>query len=239
MTNTILALKSVSSGYGNIEILHDISLELKQGEIVSIVGSNGAGKTTLLNTISRFLPLSQGSIEFLGRSLNQLAPHSLVALGIAHVPEGRKVFPKMTVSENLELGSYAFDLQAYEKKELAEKVYSLFPVLKDRAGQTAGTLSGGEQQMLSIGRALMAKPKLLLLDEPSMGIAPLLVEKIFETIVELNASGLSILLVEQNATAALSISGRGYVLETGRVVMSADSEVLLSNPDIRKAYLGG
>ena len=234
----ILKLNSVSSGYGKVAVLHEVSIELSPGEIVSIVGSNGAGKTTLLKTVSRFLPLSTGSIEFLGKSLNKAEAHTLVQLGIAHVPEGRKVFPRMSVAENLELGAYALNLNPAEKKVLAEQVFELFPVLRDRSGQLAGTLSGGEQQMLAIGRALMSKPKLLLLDEPSMGIAPILVEKIFQTVADLNRSGLSILLVEQDATAALSISARGYVLETGRVVLSATSSELLNHPDIKKAYLG-
>lgn len=239
MTQPILKLNSISSGYGKVAVLHEVSLEVSPGEIVSIVGSNGAGKTTLLKTVSRFLPLTTGTIEFLGTSLNQAQPHSLVQLGIAHVPEGRKVFAKMSVAENLELGAYSLKLNPAEKKVSVKQVFDLFPVLSDRSGQLSGTLSGGEQQMLAIGRALMSKPKLLLLDEPSMGIAPILVEKIFETIVELNQSGLSILLVEQDATAALSISSRGYVLETGRVVLASSSAELLNHPDIKKAYLGG
>lgn len=239
MTETILKLDSVSSGYGKISVLQKVSIEVQKGEIVSIVGSNGAGKTTLLKTISGFLPLSSGSMQFLSTRLDALAPYSLAGLGIAHVPEGRLVFPKMSVEENLELGSFALQMDSLEKADLTERVYKLFPVLKERFSQLAGTLSGGEQQMLAIGRALMSKPKLLLLDEPSMGIAPLLVRKIFDTIVELNKGGLSILLVEQDATAALQISHRGYVLETGQVVLSDQSKNLLNHPDIKKAYLGG
>lgn len=235
----ILKLDSVCSGYGKVAVLQDITLDVSEGEIVSIVGSNGAGKTTLLKTISRFLALSGGSITFKGEDLGSVAPHLLVTKGIAHVPEGRRVFGRMSVSENLELGAYALNLSSREYLHLSEKVFSLFPILRDRSGQLAGTLSGGEQQMLAIARALMSRPSLLLLDEPSMGIAPLLVEKIFETIVELNRTGISILLVEQDATAALAISRRGYVLETGKVVMSADSNELLKNSDIKKAYLGG
>ena len=234
----ILTLNSVCSGYSKIAVLQNISLKLRVGELVAIVGSNGAGKITLLKTISRFLPLSSGSISFNGQDLKDVASHSLVAMGIAHVPEGRMVFPKMSVAENLELGAYSLNFSSVETKRLEDRVFALFPVLQDRSSQLAGTLSGGEQQMLAIGRALMSNPKLLLLDEPSMGIAPILVEKIFSTIVELNKEGISILLVEQDATAALNIASRGYVLETGKVVMEDEARVLLAHPDIKKAYLG-
>lgn len=239
MSTDILRLETVSAGYGSVPVLRNVSLRVAPGEIVCIVGSNGAGKTTLLMTISRFLSLSTGDVIYCGRSLVERQAHELVQLGIAHVPEGRKVFARMSVLENLELGAYALQLSKADLSRSFEQVYDLFPVLKERATQPAGTLSGGEQQMLAIGRALMSKPKLLLLDEPSMGIAPKLSEKIFASIAALNRTGLSVLLVEQDAIAALAISQRCYVLETGEVVMNDTAEAMRNNPEIRKVYLGG
>jgi branched-chain amino acid transport system ATP-binding protein len=239
LSENILELENVSTAYGRLEVLHQVSIQVRRGEIVAIVGSNGAGKSTLLKTISRLLPLNSGKVIYGGKQICDCKAFELVSLGIAHVPEGRRVFPRMTVKENLELGAFSQKLERGDLISRLHFVFELFPVLNERGHQLAGTLSGGEQQMLAIGRALMSKPQLLLLDEPSMGIAPLLVQKIFETIEELNKSGISILLVEQDAEAALSISNRGYVLETGRVVLADSAEVLLNHAEVKKAYLGG
>jgi branched-chain amino acid transport system ATP-binding protein len=239
----MLKLESVYTSYGRIEAIKGISLEVKRGEIVCLIGSNGAGKTTTLMTISRILSPSKGKIRFVGKEIHKLSPHQIVSMGISQVPEGRRIFPKLTVRENLEMGAY---LEVRSRGEAVPRpndnqldhVFTLFPVLKERQKQMGGTLSGGEQQMLAIGRALMSRPKLLLLDEPSLGLAPIIVSKIFRTIRELNSEGLTILLVEQNAKAALKLAHRGYVMESGRVIKEGNGKELLDDPDIKKAYLG-
>lgn len=236
--SALLNVQEISAGYGPIHVLHQISLQVHSGEIVSIIGANGAGKTTTLMCISRIQPIRTGRIEFDSKNINALEAHELNKLGLIQVPEGRKIFPRLTVLENLELGAFARSKSESLDSEY-EKVFELFPVLADRKKQAGGTLSGGEQQMLAIGRALMGKPRMLLLDEPSMGIAPLLVEKIFETIKRLNREGMTILLVEQNARLALSVATRGYVLETGKVIMQDQAQKLLKDPGVIEAYLGG
>ena len=228
----MLTLTNIHTFYGPIEALKDINIEVKQGEIVCLIGSNGAGKSTTLMTISGILKPSSGGIQFEGKTINGIPPHRIVKMGISQVPEGRRIFPKLTVKENLEMGAYT------KFKVQLDKIYELFPVLKERHKQLGGTLSGGEQQMLAIGRALMPSPKLLLLDEPSLGLAPIIVSKIFKTIKEVNREGVTVLLVEQNARAALKLSNRGYVLENGRVVMQGKGEDLMNNEEVRKAYLG-
>jgi branched-chain amino acid transport system ATP-binding protein len=233
----LLQLDSVYAGYGRVGVLKALSLCVNAGEIVTIIGANGAGKTTTLQTISRFLPLTSGRMTFDAHDLSMCAPHELIGLGLAHVPEGRKIFPRLTVLENLELGAYALPPRQSREADF-EHIFELFPVLKDRRWQAAGTLSGGEQQMLAIGRALMGRPKLLLLDEPSMGVAPILVGKIFETIKRLNGAGMTILLVEQNAQLALEVAHRGYVLELGSITLSDSPQALLANPQVQQAYLG-
>jgi branched-chain amino acid transport system ATP-binding protein len=234
----LLRIRDLSTHYGPIQALDKVSLEVDRGELVAMVGANGAGKTTLLHTLSGVLAPSGGEIVFDGRQITRLASHQVVEAGICHVPEGRQVFPPLSVDDNLRLGAYAVRRdKAWVESELAS-IYELFPILKERSRQTAGTLSGGQQQMLAIGRALLGRPRLLLLDEPSMGLAPLLVEEIFRVIQGLNEKGVTILLVEQNARAALGIANRGYVLETGRVVLSASSSELLADEAVRKAYLG-
>jgi branched-chain amino acid transport system ATP-binding protein len=232
----LLELKDVQVHYGKIEALKGISLEVAEGEIVSLIGANGAGKTTTLKTISGLRGLSAGSIHFDGADISGLAGHKRVRAGIGQAPEGRGIFPGMSVHENLLMGAYARKDSA--DKELAE-AYELFPRLAERRTQAAGTMSGGEQQMLAIGRALMAKPKVLLLDEPSMGLAPMLVQQIFSIIEEINRRGTTILLVEQNAQQALRLADRAYVMETGQVVKSAPARELLDDPAVRDAYLGG
>jgi branched-chain amino acid transport system ATP-binding protein len=235
----MLEIKNLQVSYGAINALHGISLFVKAGSIVTLIGANGAGKTTTLKTISGLLKPRAGEILYQGRSIANLPPHQIVKLGLSHVPEGRMIFANLTVLENLQMGAYLQRDKAAIRREL-EFVYATFPRLNERAQQIAGTLSGGEQQMLAIGRALMSRPKFLLLDEPSLGIAPLLVKTIFEKIVEINRrQGLTILLVEQNANLALEISHFGYVLETGRVVLSDDSAALRQNPQVKSAYLGG
>jgi len=239
----MLKLESVHTSYGRIEAIKGTSLEVKRGEIVCLIGSNGAGKTTTLMTISRILAPSKGKILFEGKEIHKLSPHQIVSMGISQVPEGRRIFPKLTVRENLELGAYLAVSRRGEAvprpgDNQLEHVFTLFPVLKERQKQMGGTLSGGEQQMLAIGRALMSRPKLLLLDEPSLGLAPIIVSKIFRTIRELNSEGLTILLVEQNAKAALKLAHRGYVMESGRVTKEGKGRELLDDPDIKKAYLG-
>jgi len=234
----LLQIQDLSTHYGPIQALDKVSLEVEQGELVAMVGANGAGKTTLLHTLSGVLTPSGGEILFDGRQITRLASHQIVGAGICHVPEGRQVFPPLSVDDNLRLGAYAVRRDKdWVESELAS-IYEMFPILKERSRQTAGTLSGGQQQMLAIGRALLGRPRLLLLDEPSMGLAPLLVEEIFRVIQKLNKKGVTILLVEQNARAALGIANRGYVLETGRVVLSASSSDLLADEAVRKAYLG-
>jgi branched-chain amino acid transport system ATP-binding protein len=235
--SSLLEVRDIRAGYGAIDVLHGVSLEVRTGEIVSLIGANGAGKTSTLMCISRVNRLRGGSIWFNGEDITGLAPDLVVRRGLAQVPEGRKIFPRLTVLENLEMGAYI----RHDAEGIAsdlDHVFELFPVLKERRSQLGGTLSGGEQQMLAIGRALMSRPTMLMMDEPSMGIAPLLVARIFEAIRELRADGMTILLVEQNARAALRLSDRGYVLETGHVVMSDSGSALLTSPRVREAYLG-
>ncbi len=233
----MLKLQKVNTHYGDVQALRNVSFEIRQKEVVSIVGSNGAGKSTTLNTISGVLRASSGSIEFLGQRIENLPPHEIVDRGIVQIPENRLLFPYMTVLENLELG--AFNEKARKAKDQNLKtVYSLFPVLQERMDQLAGTLSGGEQQMVAIGRGLMALPQLLMLDEPSLGLAPLLVRQVFETVKAINAQGITVLLVEQNVFHSLSTAARGYVLENGSVVLEGNGKDLLSNPQVKEAYLG-
>jgi branched-chain amino acid transport system ATP-binding protein len=233
----LLEVKDVHTFYGNIQALKGISLEVEEGECVTLIGSNGAGKSTTLRSISGLTPPRQGSIRFNDREITETPPQEIVSMGVAHAPEGRHVFPRMSVRENLMLGAY-LRRDADDIEQDIERVYTLFPRLKEREKQKGGTMSGGEQQMLAIGRALMARPTLLLLDEPSMGIAPILVERIYETIAEINRQGTTILLVEQNANFALDVSKRGYVLETGTVTVTDESASLRENPEVQKAYLG-
>ena len=235
--DTILKVEGINVYYGAIHAIKDISFEVNQGEIVTLIGANGAGKTTTLQTISGLLHTRTGSITFQGQNITNIRADKLVSRGLAQVPEGRRVFLQMSVQENLEMGAYT-QPQAGVPKDL-EMVFELFPRLKERRNQVAGTLSGGEQQMLAMGRALMSHPQLLMLDEPSMGLAPLLVEQIFEIIKNLNKQGSTILLVEQNAQMALSVAHRGYVLETGKIVTTGTGEELIRSPEIKKAYLGG
>jgi branched-chain amino acid transport system ATP-binding protein len=232
-----LEVKDIKTFYGNIQALKGVSLEVQEGECVTLIGSNGAGKSTTLRSISGLTPPREGSIAFDGVEISQLPPQEIVGLGVCQSPEGRKCFQRMTVRENLELGAYLRRDHGGIAKDL-DRVFDLFPRLKEREAQKAGTMSGGEQQMLAIGRALMGDPKLLLLDEPSMGISPVLTERIYETIAEINRQGTTILLVEQNANFALEVSSRGYVLETGSVSLADDSSALRTNPDVQKAYLG-
>jgi branched-chain amino acid transport system ATP-binding protein len=236
-SEVILEVEDIHSYYGSIHALKGVSLQVDKGAVVTLVGNNGAGKTTALNTISGLLTPRSGKITFQGERIDRLAPHTVVRMGISQVPEGRKVFARLTVKENLELGAFTRGDGGGIRKDM-QAVFDLFPRLGQRQHQTAGTLSGGEQQMLAIGRALMARPRLLLLDEPSMGLAPLLVETILETIRGINAEGTTILLVEQNAMAALSIADHGYVLETGTIVVEGSGLSLLENKRVREAYLG-
>jgi branched-chain amino acid transport system ATP-binding protein len=233
----MLEVDQIHTFYGNIEALKGVSLTVEEGECVTLIGSNGAGKSTTLRSISGLTPPRTGDIRFQGENITRTGPADIVKLGISQSPEGRRCFPRMTVRENLDMGAYL-----RRDKDVGgdmERVFELFPRLLEREKQKAGTMSGGEQQMLAIGRALMARPTLLLLDEPSMGIAPILVERIYETIAEINRQGTTILLVEQNANYALSVSQRAYVLETGVVALSDDSDTMRTNPDVQKAYLGG
>jgi branched-chain amino acid transport system ATP-binding protein len=233
----LLRLEDVHTFYGRIEALKGISLEVREGEIVTLIGANGAGKSTTLRSISGLNAPRKGLITFEGRDITRRAPHEIVELGISQSPEGRRLFPRMSVLENLEMGAFQRKNRA-EIKEDIDRVYSLFPRLAERKSQKGGTLSGGEQQMCAMGRALMARPKLLMLDEPSLGLAPIFVEKIFEIIGEINEQGTTVLLVEQNALMALDASRRGYVLETGRVVLTDDAKLLRENEQVRKTYLG-
>jgi len=233
----LLNLVNVNTYYGDVQALRDVSLRIKEGQIASIIGSNGAGKSTTLNTISGVLRSSSGTIEFLGRRIENLPPHQIVDLGLVQIPEARLLFPFMTVLENLELGAYTPKARK-GKEEKLEAVFGLFPVLEERATQLAGTLSGGEQQMLAIARGLMARPKLLMLDEPSLGLAPLLVRQVFGRVKEINAQGITVLLVEQNVFHTLSIADEAYVLENGRVVLEGDGKEILDNPQVKEAYLG-
>ena len=232
----ILKIDDINVFYGSIHAIKGISLEVNEGEIVTLIGANGAGKTTTLHTVSGLLRPRTGSISFCGEDITRIPAHKLVERGLAHCPEGRRVFLQMTVQENLDMGAY---IRRDDFSASLEEVYELFPRLKERRKQVAGTLSGGEQQMLAMGRALMSKPKLLMLDEPSMGLAPILVEQIFDIIKNLHAVGTTILLVEQNAQAALSIADRAYVLETGKITLSGTGAELVKSDEVRKAYLGG
>jgi branched-chain amino acid transport system ATP-binding protein len=235
----MLEISGLCTRYGPVEALHQVSLKVYAGELVAMVGANGAGKTTLLHSLSGVQRASAGRILFEGQDITRLAPHRIVQRGVCQVPEGRQVFAPLSVEDNLRLGGYSQRRQhAWLEREL-QKVYELFPILREKSAQTAGTLSGGQQQMLAMGRALLGKPRLLLLDEPSMGLAPLLVEEIFRVVRELNEQGVTILLVEQNARAALGIADRGYVLETGKLVMQDQAQALLNNEAVSRAYLGG
>ena len=233
----MLEIRDLSVAYGDVQVLHGVSLRVGEGEIVSLVGANGAGKTTTLRAVSGLVPAVEGQVTFDGRPLTGLAPARVVARGIGHVPEGRQLFSNMTVEENLELGAYLPAARAVRAATLA-RVLELFPRLAERRGQVAGTLSGGEQQMLAIARALMSRPRLLILDEPSLGLAPIVVRAIFEAVARINAEGTTVLLVEQNLAQSLRLSHRGYVLETGRVVLEGRGDELLQNPHTRKAFLG-
>jgi branched-chain amino acid transport system ATP-binding protein len=236
----LLEVDDIHVHYGKVEALKGVSIEVDQGEIVTLIGANGAGKTTTLKTISGVRPVSSGRIAFKGKDITRMPGHQRVELGLCQAPEGRGIFPGMTVVENLEMGAYGRrGKQRAELKADFERVYSLFPRLAERRKQHGGTLSGGEQQMLAIGRALMARPQVLLLDEPSMGLAPILVNQIFSIIKEINGQGTTVLVVEQNAVQALSLAHRAYVLETGHVVRSADARTLLNDESVRAAYLGG
>jgi branched-chain amino acid transport system ATP-binding protein len=232
----LLEVEDIHTYYGSIEALKGVTLEVEEGEVVTLIGSNGAGKSTTLRSISGLSPPRTGSIRFRGEEISTMPAQEIVGLGISQSPEGRRCFQRMTVRENLELGAY-LRRDANINEDL-DRVYSLFPRLQEREKQKAGTMSGGEQQMLAMGRALMANPTLLMLDEPSMGLAPILVDRIYETVAEINRQGTTILLVEQNANYALDVSARGYVLETGKVVLSDKSEALRDDPEVQKAYLG-
>jgi len=235
----MLEINHLAVNYGAVAALHDVSLRVGQGAIVTLIGANGAGKTTTLRAVSGLLRPRAGEVIYQGRNISHLRPHQIVRLGISHVPEGRMIFANLTVQENLRMGAYLQNDRKIIRQEM-DHVFEVFPRLRERLGQMAGTLSGGEQQMLAIGRALMGKPRFLMLDEPSLGIAPLLVKTIFEKIVEINRrQGITVLLVEQNASLALEISNYGYVLETGRIILQDDSRALRENPQVRSAYLGG
>jgi len=239
--SALLEIKGIVAGYGSVEVLHEVSLTVNEGEIVTLIGGNGAGKSTTLMCTSGIVPLRGGEIHFAGERISAagggVRADKLVGRGLVQVPEGRRIFPRMTVLENLMMGAYGRDDKAGIAADL-EKVYALFEILKQRSAQLGGTLSGGEQQMLAIGRAILSKPRLLMMDEPSMGIAPILVANIFRAVAQLNREGLTILLVEQNANAALRLARRGYVLETGRVTLTDDAGKLLVDPRVREAYLG-
>ena len=233
----LLELTGVDALYGRIRALRDVTISVDKGEVVALIGSNGAGKTTTLRTISGLMHPPSGTITFDGRDISRLPAHEIVGLGICQSPEGRRLFPRMQVIDNLRMGAFLRKDSAGIHKDM-ERVFELFPRLKERTTQLAGTLSGGEQQMLAIGRALMSKPKLLMLDEPSLGLAPILIETIFQIVREINAQGIPILLVEQNATKALEVANRAYVLETGSIVQTGSGKELLSSPDVQRAYLG-
>jgi branched-chain amino acid transport system ATP-binding protein len=236
-SNTLLSVDSINVAYGSIRALREVSLHVNEGEIVAIIGANGAGKTTLMMSISGIAPVSSGKITFAGNEIQRYKAHKIAGMKLCQVPEGRRIFARLSVEENLKMG--AFSIHSRNKTlDLIEQAYSIFPVLRDRRQQLGGTLSGGEQQMLAIARALMSEPRMLLLDEPSLGIAPIMVERIFDVIRQLNTNGLTVLLVEQNAHLALATSRRAYVLETGAICMHDDSDSLLGNPLIQEAYLG-
>lgn len=232
----VLELQKIHTYYGRIHALQGVSLDVRQGEIVTLIGANGAGKTTILKTISGLLHARQGQVLLHGKDITQRAAHELVKAGIGHAPEGRRIFSRLSVLENLQMG--AFTRPHAEAEEGIEHIYTLFPRLRERSSQRGGSLSGGEQQMLAVGRALMSKPSVLLLDEPSLGLSPILVQEIFEIITEINSRGTTILLVEQNALQALHVAHRGYVLQTGRVILADTAERLAANQDVRRAYLG-
>jgi branched-chain amino acid transport system ATP-binding protein len=236
-TKTLLKVTGLKVAYGGIQAVKGVDFEVHEGELVSLIGSNGAGKTTTMKAITGTLPINAGDIEYMGKSIKGQGPWDLVKQGLAMVPEGRGVFTRMTIIENLQMGAYIRD----DKPEIAadmDKVFTIFPRLKERRDQLAGTMSGGEQQMLAMGRALMSRPKVLLLDEPSMGLSPIMVDKIFEVVKDVYAQGVTVLLVEQNASRALGIANRGYVMESGVVTMSGDAKEMLSDPKVRAAYLG-
>jgi len=233
----LLKLDGVRAGYGLIEVLKGISLEVGEGEIVTVIGANGAGKTTTLMSVSGLVKVRSGEVRFAGESISERPAHEIMRLGICQSPEGRKIFPRLTVLENLEMGAFTRSDRPGIQEDL-EKAFTLFPILKERRSQTGGTLSGGEQQMLAIARALMGRPKLLLLDEPSLGLAPLIVLRIFEVVRDLNRRGISILLVEQNARLALKLAHRGYVMETGEITIAGPAAELLQDPRVKDAYLG-
>lgn len=233
----MLKLSDIHVGYGDVKVIEDVSLEVREQEIVNIVGANGAGKTTIMNTISGLLHPWVGIIEFQGKRIDGMPSYRIVEEGIAQVPEGRKLFPSLTVIENLRMGSFVNRARSHREKSM-EMVFSLFPIIEERQQQTAGTLSGGEQQMLAIGRSLMSVPRLLMLDEPSLGLAPLVVREIFRTVTKINENGTTVLLVEQNIVQSLALSHRGYVLENGRIVLQGTGKELLANDETRRAYLG-
>jgi branched-chain amino acid transport system ATP-binding protein len=233
----VLELDQVDTFYGRVQALHQVSMKVEEGEIVTLIGSNGAGKTTTLRTISGLTRASRGRVRLRGQDISRLTPDKIVVRGIGHAPEGRRVFNRMTVRDNLFLGAYVRKIGDDVRKD-EERVFELFPRLKERRHQIAGTLSGGEQQMLAIGRAMMSRPKVLLLDEPSLGLAPILVDTIFQVILDINQQGTTILLIEQNASKALQVANRGYVLETGRIVKEGSAKTLLESPDVQRAYLG-
>jgi len=234
----MLEINKLSVKYDNIRVLHYISMQVRKGEMVALIGANGAGKTTVLRTISGLLKAESGEILFEGKDITKMSSHNIVASGIVHVPEGRQIFTKMTIEENLKLGAYLQRDKSVIKRNF-EKVFSLFPILKQRLHQQAGTLSGGEQQMLAIGRALLGNPKLLLLDEPSMGLSPIMTQQVFSVLESLKKEGITMLLVEQNAYEALEISDRAYILETGNITLEGRSSDLIQDPNVKKAYLGG
>ncbi|HEU4458149.1 MAG TPA: ABC transporter ATP-binding protein [Methylibium sp.] len=236
MTDTLLKVSGLKVAYGGIQAVKGASLEVHQGELVSLIGANGAGKTTTLKAITGLQPPGAGEIEFMGRSIKGQGPWDLVRQGLVMVPEGRGTFTRMTITENLQMGAFCRDDKEVEAD--IDKVFAIFPRLKERRAQLAGTMSGGEQQMLAMGRALMAKPKVLLLDEPSMGLSPIMVDKIFEVVNDIHRQGTTILLVEQNASRALALANRGYVMESGEVTMSGEAKALLNDPKVRAAYLG-
>jgi branched-chain amino acid transport system ATP-binding protein len=237
MTETLLKVTGLKVAYGGIQAVKGVDFEVKEGELVSLIGSNGAGKTTTMKAITGLLPMNAGDIEYLGQSIKGRGAWDLVKQGLAMVPEGRGVFTRMTITENLQMGAHIRNDKAEIAKDI-DKVFTIFPRLKERAAQLAGTMSGGEQQMLAMGRALMSRPKVLLLDEPSMGLSPIMVDKIFEVVREVYAQGVTVLLVEQNASRALQIADRAYVMESGNITMSGDAKQLLTDPKVRAAYLG-
>jgi branched-chain amino acid transport system ATP-binding protein len=237
MTQTLLKVTGLKVAYGGIQAVKGVDFEVREGELVTLIGSNGAGKTTTMKAITGTLPINAGDIEYLGRSIKGQGPWDLVRQGLAMVPEGRGVFTRMTITENLQMGAYTRDDTADIALDV-EKVFGIFPRLKERKDQLAGTMSGGEQQMLAMGRALMSRPKVLLLDEPSMGLSPIMVEKVFEVVRDVSAQGVTVLLVEQNAHMALTIANRGYVMDSGLITMSGEADQMLSDPKVRAAYLG-